>query len=136
VEATDVSTEGAKASAAERQQAHEAAMQRQVLDWVEVVRPERGDILCLRVPNQFFVYPGTDLESITDEQRSMMETCHSVLGTLIEAVARTGIQPGGAAVIGEDMTLENLPPPWEKHPDAKPKVEVPSRLLLPPGTKI
>jgi hypothetical protein len=36
------------------------------------------------------------------------------------------------------MSLEDLPPPWEKHPDAEqPAVEVPKgRIFLPPGTKI
>jgi hypothetical protein len=36
------------------------------------------------------------------------------------------------------MKLEDLPPPWEKHPDTETHaIEVPrSRILLPPGTKI
>jgi len=130
-----------KASAADRQKAqhaHEARLQRQVLDWVQVVQPKRGDILCLRVPDEFFVYPGTDPEDITDEQRSMMETCHQVLGTLMQGVGMSGVQLGGAAIIGEQMSLEDLPPPWEKHPDAREDglAVAKSKLLLPPGTRL
>jgi hypothetical protein len=117
---------------------HEAKLQRQILDWIEVVRPARGDILVLRVPNEKFVHPGTAPEDITDEQRSTMESCHQVLGVLLQNIQQCGILPGGAAIIAESMKLEDLPPPWERHPDAREETiqTVRSRILLPPGTKI
>ena len=122
----------------QREREHEAKMQRQILDWIQVVQPKRGDILVMRVPDERFVHPGTPREDVTDEQKSLMETCHGVLGTLIQSVGQGGILLGGAAIIAESMTLEDLPPPWEKHPDAEePTIPVArSRILLPPGTKI
>lgn len=130
-----------KAAEAERQRAHETgADQVLVLDWITTVSPKRGDILVLTVPQEFFVYPGTQPEDISAGQQEMMETAHRVLGQLIEGVRSVGVIVGGAAILGEGMTLADLPPPWEKHPDAKDPSEklavARSRIVLPPGTKI
>lgn len=117
---------------------HEARLQRQALDWIEVVKPTRGDILVLRVPNEKFIHPGTKREDATEAQIATMEACHAVLRTVIESLAAVGVQAGGAAILAEEMTLEDLPPPWEKHPDAE-QASIPvarSKILLPPGTKI
>jgi hypothetical protein len=65
-----------------------------MLDWIEVVRPQRGDILVMRVPDDKFVHPGTAREDITDEQHETMTTCHRVIGEVINNVARMGIQLG------------------------------------------
>lgn len=121
-----------------KQQQHEAKMQRQVLDWIQVVQPKRGDILVLRVPDDQFVKPGTAPEDVTDEQKALMQTCHDVLGVLIEQVQRAGVLPGGAAILAESMKLEDLPPPWERHPDAhEPSIPVArAGIVLPPGTKV
>ncbi len=142
-----MSTGAVKASAAqrkeveaERQRQHEAEMTRMILDWITVTRPKRGDVIVLTVPKESFVWPGTAAEDVTEEQSAMMEACHKVLGELLEAVHRSGVLPGGAAILGEGMTLSDLPPPWEKHPDAREPSEhlvVPGKsILLPPGTKI
>jgi len=133
----DMST-GAVKTERQKEREHEAKMQRQVLDWIQVVQPKRGDILVLRVPDEKFIHPGTDPEDVTEEQQALMATCHQVLGTLIDNVQRSGVLPGGAAILADSMTLEDLPPPWEKHPDSvEPTIPVArSRILLPPGTKI
>lgn len=128
-----------KATEAEKERAHQLELTKLVLDWITVVSPKRGDILALTVPQEYFVYPGTAPEDVTDAQKDMMETAHRVLGTVIEGVRSVGVLMGGAAILGEGMTLADLPPPWEKHPDAKDPSEIAvpkSRILLPPGTKI
>jgi hypothetical protein len=122
--------------AKEKQRAHEERMTKMILDWVATVTPKRGDIVVLTVPTEYFVWPGTDPEDVTEEQSEMMETCHKVLGTLLQGVMQQGILPGGAAILGEGMSLSDLPPPWEKHPDARSPIAIPnSRIVLPPGTK-
>jgi hypothetical protein len=133
-----MSMDAVKASASDKKREHEARLQRQILDWVEVVKPVRGDILVLRVPDEKFIHPGTKREDVTEEQEVTMQVCHQVLGTLIQSVQQAGVLPGGAAILAESMKLEDLPPPWEKHPDTETHaIEVPrSRILLPPGTKI
>lgn len=131
-------SQGAVKTERQKERDHESKLQRQILDWIETVQPKRGDILVLRVPDEQFVHPGTKPEDVTDEQKSVMETCHQVLGTLLQNMQMCGILAGGAAIIGDSMSLEDLPPPWEKHPDAEePTIPVArSRILLPPGTKI
>lgn len=117
---------------------HEAALQRQMLDWITVVKPQRGDILVMRVPAEKFIHPGTKVEDTTEDQRATMEACHKVLGEVLQNVGQSGILLGGAAILADEMKLEDLPPPWEKHPDAE-EAAIPvarSRILLPPGTKI
>lgn len=113
----------------------DAKLQRRVLDWIETVKPVAGDILVLRVPSELWVKPGTAAEDVTPEQESTMREAHHVLGTVLANVRNNGIQLAGAAILSEDMTLEDLPPPpgWAKQPT----IQVPqSRILLPPGTKI
>lgn len=128
-----------KATAAERKaqqrredQAHQAKLQRQALDWLEVVKPKRGEILVLRVPDDKFVYPGTKAEDVTPEQDATMRACHEVLGIVIQSALAAGVKPGGAAILGESMSLESLPPP-----PAPPSIPVARpKILLPPGTKV
>jgi hypothetical protein len=132
----------AKALAVAERQAereHELAMTKMLLDRLATVTPKRGDIITLTVPAEHFIYPGTKLEDTTEEQRAWMEQCHTVLQAIIDGVMKQGILPGGAAILGEGMTLSDLPPPWEKHPDARApaeKIVTPGkRIFLPPGTK-
>ena len=128
-------------SVAERQaeREHELAMTKMLLDRLAVVTPKRGDILTMTVPAEHFIYPGTKPEDMTEEQKVWMEQCHTVLQTLISDLTKQGILLGGAAILGEGMTLADLPPPWEKHPDAREPLEkllTPGkRIYLPPGTK-
>jgi len=42
-------------SASERKLEHEAKLQRQILDWITVVQPKRGDVLVVRVPDEHFI---------------------------------------------------------------------------------
>lgn len=121
-----------KASAAERKQEHEAKMQRQILDWIEVVRPERGNVLVMRVPDDQFPPLGTRPEDLTDEQRELMETCHKVLMEVIRGLAQDGRPMAGAAIMGESMRLEAQPAP----PRPGEPVRSPAGLVLPPGTRI
>jgi hypothetical protein len=109
---------------------HEMKLQRQMLDWIEVVRPQRGDILVMRVPDEQFIHPGTPRADVSEEQEATMETCHRVISEVIENVSRVGIQLGGAAIMAESMRLEDLPPPQPPIPVVKP------RILLPPGTQV
>lgn len=121
-----------RAEEADKQRAHEVEQTKLILDWIATVTPKRGDIIVLTVPREYFAYPGTAPDEITDTQKAMMETGHRVLGMVIEGVRSVGVPIGGAAILGEGMTLADLPPPWAK-PEA---AIVKPRLLLPPGTKI
>ena len=130
----------AAATEREREREHELAMTKLLLDRTTTLTATRGDIVVLTVPRELFVYPGTKPEDVTEAQSQMMEAAHSVLRTICDGLIRQGILPGGAAILGEGMTLTDIPPPWEKHPDA---IEEPSkivkpgtRLYLPPGAKI
>jgi len=132
----------AKALAVAERQAereHELAMTKMLLDRLATVTPKRGDIITMTVPAEHFIYPGTKPEDMTEEQKVWMEQCHTVLQTVLDNLMKQGILPGGAAILGEGMRLENLPPPWEKHPDAREpteKIVTPGkRIYLPPGTK-
>jgi hypothetical protein len=129
-----MSMDAVKASAAEKKREHEAKLQRQILDWIEVVKPERGNILVLRVPEDKFIHPGQKLDDTTAEQRATMEAVHQVLRVVIDDLARSGVRMGGAAVLSETMKLEDLPPP---PPEVREQIQqARSRILLPPGTKI
>lgn len=120
-------------NAAQRKQEHEAKLQRQILDWITVVSPKRGDILVIRVPvEKFSMHP----ESATPEQRETMMAAHQMMGVLVESVRANGIALGGAAIISDEMTLEDLPPPWAKPGDDSPVAVARTRIHLPPGTKL
>jgi len=117
-------------SASERKLEHEAKLQRQILDWITVVQPKRGDVLVVRVPDEHFIYPGTAMEDVSSGQRETMEACHKLMGLLVASIQNAGIPIGGAAIMAEGMTLESLPPPEPPIPVVSP------RILLPPGTKV
>lgn len=136
-----MSLDAVKATSAERlrlKRAHEAKLQRQILDWIEIVRPKSGNVLVLRVPDDKFIWPGTAEEDTTEEQREVMQACQQVLSVIGKGLAQTGTQIAGGAVLTESMKLEDLPPPWEQHPEmVGPGVVVPKKqILLPPGTKV
>ncbi len=141
-EATVTKREARAAAAAERaaEREHEVELTKLVLSWLGTTTPKRGDILVLTVPAEYFPMPGTPQEEITPEQMAMMEHAHTVFRTCLQQVERAGILLGGACLIGEGMRLEDMPPPWEKHPDAQAaseRIVTPGkRILLPPGTKI
>lgn len=138
--AQETKREARAAAAAERdaEREHELAITKLILDRVATLTAKRGDIIVLTVPADKFIYPGTKPEDMDDERKAWMEQCHAVLNTLCNNLVQQGILPGGACILGEGMTLKDLPPPWEKHPDSEEsKIERPgSRLLLPPGTRI
>jgi len=123
-----------KKAARDAEREHEAKLQRQILDWIEVVKPERGHILVMRVPDDRFIWPGTPIEDASAAQMQTMQACHKVLAILIDDLNRSGTRMGGAAVIADGMKLEDLPPP---PPEIREQIaQARSRILLPPGTKI
>lgn len=110
---------------------HEALLQRQALDWIEVATIPPGAILVMRVPNEKFIHPGTKREDVTEEQMATMQACHDVLGILIQSLGVAGVRVGGAAILAADMKLEDLPPPNAQ------KIHLPRPgIILPPGTKV
>lgn len=117
---------------------HEAKLQRQILDWIEVAQPKPGSVLVLRVPDDKFIWPGTPEEETTEENREIMLACQQLLSVIGRGLTQTGVPIAGAAVLAESMKLEDLPPPWKQHPEmVKPGVVVPKKqILLPPGTKV
>lgn len=117
---------------------HEAKLQRQILDWIEVAQPKPGNVLVLRVPDDKFIWPGTPEEETTEEQREIMQACQQVLGVIGRGLSMTGTPIAGGAVIAESMKLEDLPAPWEQHPEMVPPgvVVAKKQILLPPGTKV
>jgi hypothetical protein len=110
---------------------HEAKLQRQILDWISVVKPQRGHILVLRVPDDKFIHPGTAPEDMTDEQKATMQACHDVMTTLVQNLQVIGTHIGGACILAESMRLEDLP-----LPNQSPIVTPTPGIILPPGTKI
>ncbi len=129
----DMSAPESKRSARQAKAEHEAKLQRQILDWIEVQQPKDGNVLVLRVPDDRFIQPGTKAEDITDEQRATMEACHQVLRTVLTDLGRAGVRMGGAAILAESMKLEDLPPP----PQMQGRIHAArSPILLPPGTKV
>lgn len=129
-----MSNDAVKANATQRKQEHEAKLQRQILDWIEVKKPQRGNVLVMRVPDEKFAPPGTPLEDIPAETKDLMAFCHSVLRALLSDLGRAGVLMGGAAVLSESMSIEDIPPP---PPEVREQIAVAqSRIVLPPGTKI
>jgi len=117
-----------KASASERKREHEAKLQRQILDWIEVHQVKPDSILVLRVPEDKFIYPGA--EEWTPEQEQVMRACHQVITTLVGEITKR-VRLGGAAILSESMKLEDLPPP------VTPSIPVArSQIVLPPGTVV
>ncbi len=104
---------------------HEAKLQRQILDWIEVAQPKPGSVLVLRVPDDKFIWPGTPEEETTEENREIMLACQQLLSVIGRGLTQTGVPIAGAAVLAESMKLEDLPAPWEQHPEmVKPGVVV------------
>lgn len=132
--------EARAAAAAEREaeREFELAMQKQILDWIAVTSVQPGDVLTITVPADKFCYPGTNPEDMTDEQKMWMEDCHRVLLSLLTDLGKMG-KPVLGAIIGEGMTLEDLPPPAsslaEREPTSK-IVKPGQRIFLPHGAKI
>jgi hypothetical protein len=127
-----MSMDAVKASAADKRAQHEAKLQRQMLDWIEVVKPQRGNILVLRLPEDRFLTPGTPPEEATPEKVGSMNAGMRMLQTLADNLDTLGVRVAGAVILGEGMTLEAMMPP----PAPGQETRRQSGLVLPPGTRV